>query len=193
MIERADRVLVWLSMVTLIFGGGVGLAVVFMAGPLTDAMAAAPMPIQVEAAPQMPKVAELHHWLAYKAATVQNDFEANYHVEKALDLVTDAEHRSLLDGLLREHLPAGHFIHTEGTLEELLGASLEPHESLDLLHANLAQLLLDEGNIGEAQEQVEHLVVLATGPEKEQGQRILDALTAGDTETASSLLAELSG
>ncbi len=68
-----------------------------------------------------------------------------------------------------------------------------PELSFTLLHASLAQLLLEEGNTDLAREQVEHLIALAAGPEKEQGQKLLDALAAGDTETASLMLAEIAG
>lgn len=70
---------------------------------------------------EMSEVAELHLRLAYKATTEQNMEEATYHIEKALALVTDPEHQSLLDGLLKEHLPEGHFVHAEGTIKEILG------------------------------------------------------------------------
>lgn len=195
MVERADRVLVWLKILTLIFGGVGTILVVFLADVVIGRMAAAPRPVELEVAVPMTKVAELHHWVAYKASTVENDFEANYHVEQAFALATDAEHQSLLDGLLREHLPAGHFFHIRDTLKEILelAGKHDPELSLALLHARLAHLLLEEGNIDEAREQVEHLIALATGTEKEQGQKILDALTAGDTETGALMLDELSG
>jgi hypothetical protein len=195
MVERGDKVLLWLKILTLLVGGIGTLAVVFLADVILERVSAAPMSVELEATVEMSEVAELHHWAAYKATTVQNDFEANYHVEKALALATDTEHQSLLDGLLREHLPSGHFIHTEVTLIEILesGNAHEPELSFSPLHARLAYLLLAEGNIGEAQEQVEHLVTLAAALEKEQGQKILDALTTGDTDTASLLLAEFAG
>ncbi len=194
MVERADRVLVWLSMVTLIFGGGVAIVVVLTASIVVGQMADAPTPIELEVAVPMNEVAELHHWLAYEASIAQNDMETNYHVEKALTLATDAQHQSLLDGLLREHLPAGHFFHSEDTMVEILELANKrnPELSFTLLHASLAQLLLVEDNTDLAREQVEHLIALSAGLEKEQGQKILDALTTSDTETASLLLAELS-
>jgi hypothetical protein len=173
----------------------VAVLVVFLAGVLVGQVAAAPVPIELETAVPMSEVNELHHWLALEASIAQNDFEAVYHVEQALALATHAEHQSLLDGLLREHLPSGHFFHVEDTMIEImeLANKRNPELSFTLLHASMAQLLLEEGNTDLAREQVEHLVTLATGTEKEQGQQVLDALTAGDTETASSLLAELSG
>ncbi len=192
MVERADRVLVWLSIVTLVFGGGVAVVVVFLASVVVGQVAAAPVPIDLDTAVPMSEVAKLHHWTALEASIAQNDFEANYHVEQALALATDAEHQSLLDGLLREHLPSGHFFHVEDTMIEIteLSNKRNPGLSFTLFHASLAQLLLEEGNTDLAREQVEHLVTLATGTEEEQGQQVLEALTAGDTETASRLLAE---
>ncbi len=195
MVERGDRVLSWL-MILAFFIGGIGTtAVVFLADVILERVSAAPLTIELEVAVPMNEVAELHHWLAYKASIAQNDMETNYHVEKALELAIDAEHQSLLDGLLKEHLPAGHFFHSEDTMIEILELAdkREPDLSFTLLHASLAHLLLGEGNIGEAQEQVEHLVTLATGTEKEQGQKIMDVLTSGDTEVASLLLTEVSG
>ncbi len=195
MIERGDRILLWLKILTLIVGGIGTITVIFVADVVLASLSDAPIPIELEVAVPMNEVAELHHWLAYEASIAQNDMETNYHVEKALTLATDAQHQSLLDGLLREHLPAGHFFHAEDTMKEILelAEKREPELSFDRLHASLANLLFEEGNIGEAQEQVEHLVALAAGPEKEQGQKILDALATGDTKTASLLLAELSG
>ncbi len=195
MIERADKVLSWLVILALIIGGLGTTAVVFTAEIILANVSNQPLSIELEVAVPMSEVAELHHWLVYEASIAENDFEANYHVEQALDLATNAEHQSLLDGLLREHLPSGHFFHAEDTMVEILelAEKREPELSFTLLHASLAHLLLTEGNIGEAQEQVEHLVALATALEKEQGQKILDALATGDTETASLLLTELSG
>ncbi len=195
MVERGDRVLSWL-LILAFFVGGIGtISVVFLADVILERVSAAPLSIELEVAVPMNEVAELHHWLAYEASKAQNDMETVYHVEKALTLAIDAQHQSLLDGLLREHLPAGHFFHSEDTMLEILELAdkREPELSFDRLHANLAQLLLAEGNTGEAQEQVEHLIALAADPEKEQGQKILNALVTGDTETASLLLAELSG
>ncbi len=194
MIERGDRVLSWLMISVLIIGGIGTIVVIFVADVILASLADAPIPIELEVAVPMNEVAELHHWLAYEASIAQDDMETNYHVEKSLTLAIDAQHQSLLDGLLREHLPAGHFFHAEDTMKEILelAEKREPDLSFTLLHASLAQLLLAEGNTGEAQEQVEHLIALTAGPEKEQGQKILDALATGDTETASLLLAELS-
>jgi hypothetical protein len=171
------------------------IAVVFLADVILASVSDVPLPIELETAVPLSEVAEQHHWLAYEASIAQNDMETNYHVEQALALATDADHQSLLDGLLREHLPAGHFFHSEDTLIEILELAdkRKPELSFTLLHASLAQLLLAEGSIDQAREQVEHLVALATGPEKEQGQKVLETLTAGDAETAAQLLAELSG
>ncbi len=192
MVERGDRVLSWLLILAFIVGGVGTISVVFVADVILERVSAAPLSIGLEVAVPMSEIAELHHWLAYEASKAQNDMETVYHVEKALELAIDAEHQSLLDGLLREHLPAGHFFHSEDTMVEILelAEKREPDLSFTLLHASLAQLLLVEGNIGEAQEQVEHLVALATGTEKEQGQQVLDALAIGDTGTATTLLAE---
>ncbi len=192
MIERADKVLSWLVILVLIIGGLGTTAVVFTAEIILANVSSQPISIELEVAVPMSEVAELHHWLAYEASIVQNDFEANYHVEQALILATDADHHSLLDGLLREHLPSGHFFHAEDTMVEILELANKrnPELSFTLLHARLAHLLFTEGNTGEAQVQVEHLVALATGTEKEQGQKILDALATSDTETATTLLAE---
>ena len=195
MVERGDRVLLWLKILTLFVGGIGTIAVVFLADVILERVSAAPLSIELEVAVPMNEVAELHHWLAFKASIAQNDMETNYHVEKALTLAIDADHQSLLDGLLREHLPAGHFFHSEDTMKEILelAEKREPELSFARLHASLAQLLLAEGSIDEALEQVEHLVALATGAGKEQGQKVLEALTIGDAETAARLLAELSG
>ncbi len=155
MVERGDRVLLWLKILTLFVGGIGTITVVFVADVILERVSAAPLSIELEVAVPMNEVAELHHWIAYKAATAQNDMETNYHVEKALTLATDAQHRSLLDGLLKEHLPAGHFFHAEDTMKEILELAdkRDPGLSFTLLHASLAHLLLGEGNISEAQEQ----------------------------------------
>ncbi len=195
MIERGDRVLLWLKILTLVVGGIGTIAVVFLADVILASVSDVPLDIELEVAVPLSEVAEQHHWIAYQASLAQNDMETNYHVEKALALAEDAEHQSVLDGLLREHLPAGHFFHSEDALLEILelAEKREPGLSFTMLHASLASLLLAEGSIDEAREQVEHLVALATGTEKEQGQKILETLTAGDTETATTLLAEISG
>ncbi len=194
MIERGDRVLLWLKILALLVGGIGTIAVVFLADVILASVSDVPLNIELETAVPLSEVAELHHWLAYQASLAQNDMETNYHVEQALALAMNTDHQSVLDGLLREHLPAGHFFHSEDALLEILelAEKRKPGLSFTMLHASLASLLLAEGSIGEAGEQAEHLVALATGPEKEQGQRILDALAAGDTETAMLLLAELS-
>ncbi len=97
---------------TLIVGGIGTVAVVFLADVILASVADAPLDIELEVAVPLSEAAELHHWIAYQASVAQNDMETNYHVEQALTLATDAEHQSLLDGLLREHLPAGHFFHS---------------------------------------------------------------------------------
>ncbi len=193
---RADRVLVWLGILTLIVGGIGTLAVVFLADMILAGVSEQPVSIDLDVELKLSEEEVLHHWLVYKASVAQHDMETNYHVEQALVLAADAEHQSLLDGLLREHLPAGHFFHSEDTMKEILELAeklREPEASLGLLHARLAEVILERGEAALAREQVEHLVALATGIEKEQGQQILDALTAGDSETASQLLAQLSG
>lgn len=191
MVERGDRVLLWLKILTFFIGGIGTIAVVFLADVILAGASATSVDIGATSL-EVSEVGELQHWLAYKASVAQDDMETNYHVEKSLALATDADHQSLLDGLLRQHLPAGHFFHAEATIIEImdLAEKREPELSLERLHASLAHLLLAEGNTGEAQVQVEHLVALATGTEKEQGQKILDALTTGDAETATTLLAE---
>ena len=195
MIERGDRVLLWLKILALLVGGIGTIAVVFLADVILASVSDVPLDIELETAVPLSEVAELHHWIAYQASVAQNDMETNYHVEQALTLATDAQHQSVLDGLLREHLPAGHFFHSEDALIEILelAEKRKPELSFARLHASLAQLLLAEGSIDEAREQVEHLVALATGAGKEQGQKVLEALTIGDAETAARLLAELSG
>ncbi len=193
---RADRVLVWLGILTLIVGGIGTLAVVFLADMILTGVSEQPVSIDLDVELKLSEEEVLHHWLVYKASVAQHDMEANYHVEQAFALAVDADHQSLLDGLLRQHLPSGHFFHARDTMTEILELAEKHHEpepSLGLLHARLAEVLLENGDAVLAQEQVEHLVALATGSEKEQGQQILNALTAGDSETASQLLAELSG
>ena len=191
---RADRVLVWLGILTLIIGGIGTLAVVFVADAILAGVSTQSVSIDLDVELKLSDEEVLHHWLAYKGSVAQHDMEANYHVEQALALAVDADHQSLLDGLLREHLPSGHFFHAEDTMREILELAEqfpEPEASLGLLHGRLARVLLVKGDAVLAQEQVEHLVALATGTEKEDGQKILDALRAGDSATASQLLGDL--
>ncbi len=135
-IIRADRVLVWLWILTFIFGGMATLAVVFAADVALANLSRPVPPAGVEQV-AMSEEMELHHWAVYKAAQAGNDTAAYAHLEKLMGMVTDPKHRSLLDGVLREHLPAGHFIHTYLTMKELLGDRPEPDLTLEQIEAKL--------------------------------------------------------
>ncbi len=133
---RADRVLVWLWVLTIIFGGMATLGVVFAADVVLANLTRPAPPAGVEAV-AMSEEMELHHWAIYKAAKVGNDTTAYAHLEKLMVMVTNPKHRSLLDGVLREHLPAGHFIHTYLTMKELLGDRPEPDLTVEQIEAKL--------------------------------------------------------
>ena len=189
-VERADRVLARLWILTLIVGGLATLAVVFLADVVLARLAAAPVTSEAVAV-EMSEALELHQWLAYKAVLVENDKEANYHVEQALALATERGHRSDLDGLLREHLPSGHFVHVRQTLKDWLDARPEPGLPQEQLEMQAALALLKDGNVDEAQAQVQHFI--ASGIEREAGEKILEAITEGDLEAATRFLGELAG
>ncbi|MBI4302042.1 MAG: hypothetical protein HY664_05510 [Chloroflexi bacterium] len=194
-VTRADRVLVWLKILTLFLGGIATLAVVFLADVMTARLA---NPIGVAGVEEvaMSEESELHHWLGYKVAlAAQDDVHVVYHVQKAFALATDPKQKSVLDGVLVEHMPAGHFIHTKNILKELLGTKSEPASSSSLtqLEARLALGLIKKNKAAEAGEQVQHLVTVTTSPTKETAQEVLEAITRGNVEAATRLLTELSG
>lgn len=135
-VKRADRALVWLWTLTFIFGGLATLTVVFAADVMLASLARPVPPAGVEQV-AMSEEMELHHWAVYKAVKAQNDATAYAHLQKLMVMATDPKHKSLLDGVLREHLPAGHFIHTELTMKELLGDRPEPDLTLEEIEAKL--------------------------------------------------------
>lgn len=192
-VTRADRVLVWLKIFTLFLGGMATLAVVFLADVMTARLA---NPIGVAGVEEvaMSEESELHHWLGYKIAlAAQDDIHVVYHVQKAFALATDPKQKSVLDGVLVEHMPAGHFIHTKNILKELLGTKAEPASSITQLEARLALGLIKGNKMAEAREQVQHLITATTSPTKEAAQEVLEAITRGNLEAATRLLADLSG
>lgn len=126
---KADKVLAWLWFLTIIFGGMATISVVFMADVVL-ARLNRPVPPAGLDQMAMTEEVELHHWAIFKAAKATNDTAAYPHLNKLLEMITDSKHRSAVDGVLREHLPAGHFIHTELTMKELLGDRTEPDMTL---------------------------------------------------------------
>ena len=135
-ITRDDKILVWLWIMTLFLGGVATLAVVFLADVVLSNMGRPVPPAGVEQVAMSEEI-ELHHWVIYKAAKRENDAPAYAHLEKLMKTVTDPKHRSALDGVLREHLPAGHFIHTWMTMKELLGDRSEPDLTLEEIEAKM--------------------------------------------------------
>lgn len=133
---KADKVLAWLWLLTIILGGMATLTVVFMAD-VALAKLNRPVPpagvVQVAMSEEM----ELHHWAIFKAAKEGNDAVAYPHLNKLLEIITDSKHRSTVDGVLREHLPAGHFIHTWMTMKELLGERTEPEMTVEQIESKL--------------------------------------------------------
>ena len=135
-ITRDDKILVWLWIMTLFLGGVATLAVVFLADVVLANLGRPVPPAGLEQV-AMSEEMELHHWAIYKATKTENDVPAYAHLEKLMKTVTDPKHRSALDGVLREHLPAGHFIHTWMTMKELLGDRSEPDLKLEEIEAKL--------------------------------------------------------
>lgn len=192
-VTRPDRVLVWLKVFTMLLGGMGTLAVVFLADVMTARLANPVGVAGVEAVP-MSAESELHHWLGYKVAlAAMDDKDVVYHVRKAFALATDAKQKSALDGVLVEHMPAGHFIHTKNILKELLGTKAQPSQPPVQLEARLALVLLKENRVEDARAQVEHFTTVASDSIKEVAQQVLDALQKGDLESAGQRLTELSG
>lgn len=143
-----------------------------------------------EAAPvEMTDVLEMNHWIAYWAAKEHNVAEVNHHVSMALALAKNPKHRSDLDGLIREHVSEGHFVHTQTTLKEWLGARPEPGISPEKREVKLALALLKERKMDDAQSHVQ--VCIASGSQKEVGQKVLNSLLQGDLDHAQRLLAEI--
>lgn len=183
-IARSDRVLVWLGVLTIFLGGVATLAVVFLADVFTARLANPTSVAGVEAV-KMSEVEELHHWLGYKLGVLaQNDKDVVYHVEKLFATATDPKQKSALDGVLVEHMPAGHFIHTKNILKELLGTKPEPQAFPAQLEAKLALALLKEKRMDDAKAQVEHMVTVTSGHAKEESQEALEAMLKGDMEAA---------
>lgn len=180
-------------LITILFGALGTLAVAFLADVMLASLSSPSGVAGVEAV-AMSEDAELHHWIGYKVAVAGvNDKEVLHHVGKAYALATNASQKMALDGIVVEHLPAGHFIHTKNILKELLGDRPEPAQPLEQLEAKLASALIKQKNVVEAREQVEHLVAVTSGKSKEVGERTLEALQKADEELAGRLLAELAG
>ena len=160
----------------------------------TPAPTATPAPnVATPASGELSKVAELHHWIAHKAVAAQNDEDVVYHLEKALALATGAEQKSLLEGLLREYRTGGQSTHVSDTIKRIMESAgrSQPDLAFESLHASLVYVLLEEGDITEARAQMDHLEALATGTVKGQVQKIIEAHSRGDIETAKKLAAEL--
>lgn len=192
-IGRGDKVLVWLEILTIFLGGMATLAVVFLADVFT-ARLANPTGVSGVEAVVMSEEAELHHWIGYKVAVAQSDDkDVVYHVGKAFALANDLKQKSALDGVLVEHMPAGHFIHTKNILKELLGTKVEPPLAPPQLEAKLALVLLKENKLDDVKAQVEHMLTVASGPAKEVVRQIQEALLKGDLDTSRRLLTGLSG
>lgn len=192
-IAQADRVLVWLEVLTIFLGGMATLAVVFLADVMT-AKLANPSRVAGVVAVTMSEESELHHWIGYKVAlAAMDDKDVVYHIAKAMSLATEAQQKSALDGVLVEHMPAGHFIHTKNILKELLGTKQQPAPPPAQLEARLALLLIKENRMDKAQEQLEHMLTVATGADKEVMQKVIKAMQQGDMEDAGRSLTRLSG
>lgn len=192
-ITRGDTVLVWLKILTLFLGLGGTLGVVFLADVMT-ARLANPIGVAGVEAVTMSEVEELHHWIGYKVALkAMDDKDVVYHVGKIFALSTDPKQKSALDGILVEHMPAGHFIHTKNILKELLGTKAEPQAFPAQLEAKLALALMKENKMDDAKAQVEHIVTVTTGHAKEEAQEALEAMLKGDVEAAGRPLTHQSG
>jgi len=190
-ITQADRVLVWLEVLTIFLGGIATLAVVFLADVMTAKLASLSRVAGVEAV-VMTEESELHHWIGYKVAlAAMDDKDVVYHIAKAMSLATEAQQKSALDGVLVEHMPAGHFVHTKNILRELLGTKQQPAPPPTQLEARLALLLIKENKMDKAQEQVEHMLTVAAMPGKEVIQEAIKAIEKGDMEGAVRLLAKI--
>ncbi|MBI2288109.1 MAG: hypothetical protein HYU83_03900 [Chloroflexi bacterium] len=122
-----------------------------------------------------------------------DDKDVVYHVAKIFALATDRKQKSALDGVLVEHMPAGHFIHTKNILKELLGIKPEPQGFPAQLEAKLALALIKENKTDDARVQVEHMVTVTTGHAKEEAQEALAAMVKGDLAAAERLLTHQSG
>ncbi|MBI2906147.1 MAG: hypothetical protein HYX92_00680 [Chloroflexi bacterium] len=136
-VTRGDKTLVRLWLMTLFLGGMATLAVVFLADVVLAKMTQPVPPAGVEQVAMSAEM-EFRHWAIYKAAKAENDAPAYAHLEKLMPMVTDPKHKSAMDGVLREHLPAGHFIHTWMTMKELLGDRPEPDLTLEEIEAKLS-------------------------------------------------------
>ncbi len=112
------------------------MVVVFAADVVLTNMSRPVPPAGVEQV-AMSEEMELRHWAIYKAAKAQKDTPAYAHLEKLITMISDPKHKSLLDGVLREHMPAGHFIHSWMTVKELLGDRTEPNLTLEEIEAKL--------------------------------------------------------
>ncbi len=192
-VARADRVLVWLKMVTIVLGGLGTLSVVFLADVMTARLANPTGVAGVEAV-TMSEVEELHHWIGYKVALgASDDRDVVYHVRTLFESATDAKQKSALDGVLVEHMPAGHFIHTKNILKDLLGTKLEPTATPIQLEVRLALALLKNGKLEDGKAQLEHMLTVGTDATKEVVQQALQKLKEGDVESAKQGLAALAG
>ncbi len=192
-IGRADTILVWLKIATFFFGLGGTIAVVFLADVMTGKLAN-PVGVAGIDAVKMSEVEELHHWIGYKVALkAMDDKDVVYHVKQLFDSSTDAKQRSALDGVLVEHMPAGHFIHTKNILKELLGDKVEPQAFPAQLEAKLALAIIKQNKLEDAKAQVAHMLTVTTGHSKEEAEEALKALEKADLETAQRVLAHEAG
>lgn len=190
-VTQADRVLVWLKVLTILLGGAGTIAVVFLADVMT-AKLANPVGVAGIDAVKMTEYEELHYWLGYKLGVMaQDDKDVVFHVQKGFAVAQDPKQKSALDGVLVEHMPAGHFIHTKNIIKELLGTKPEPSAIPIQLEARLALLLVKENKIAEAKEQLNHMLSVPTVTGKEVVQGIVEALDKGDLDSAGQRLMAL--
>ncbi len=193
LVTRGDTLLVWLKILTLFLGFGGTIAVVFLADVMTTRLAN-PVGVAGVEAVTMSEVEELHHWIGYKVALkAMDDRDVVYHVGKLFASAADPKQKSALDGILAEHMPAGHFIHTKNILKELLGTKAEPQAFPTQLEAKLALALVKENKADDAKAQLEHTVTVTSGHAREEAQQALEAVLKGDMEAAVRLLTHLSG
>lgn len=173
-------------LIILLFGMACGSKTVATPEPMIHQQAPR---IHQQASIEMTDILEMHNWLAYWAAKEQDATKVNHHVSMALALAKNPKHKSDLDGLIREHVSEGHFIHTQKTLKEWLGARQEPAMPHEKLEVKLALALLKERKLEDAQAHVQ--ICIASGTQKVTGEKVLTALTKGDIDYANRLLAEM--
>lgn len=129
-----------------------------------------------------------HHWMAISAIDAGKARQAIAHITNINDLV-QAEHQSAMNEVV-DLLESGDLDSARAATLEMLAGFFPEEGSIDVLHLQLAAQALAVDSPTEA---VVHLGRVGEGDSAEVAQSAIEALSAGQTETAAEILGEALG